>query len=235
MHFSVHYYVLLLNEKSNKLFEGFRDTLIEIANGGFPSEALVFPPASVESAQIENHLKKLYTEVNHLFVKFYGQDPLGLVLVGEKKNQSIFKSISTHAKQIIREVEGNYNTTSLHDLGQIVWSNVKESLAGTHEKAFQELGAAVSAKKVVSGVEEVWKMAISGSGTILLVEEDYHVKGSLVRIGRSWIISKQVDLREVFDDVVDKVIEKVLEMGGIVIFMENGELAEHRQIALIHH
>ncbi|UCE04644.1 MAG: hypothetical protein JSW07_13580 [bacterium] len=235
MHFSVHYYVLLLSEKSNKLFEGFRDTLIEIANGGFPSESLVYPPTPVEPTQIEIHLKELYKEVNQLFVKFYNQDPLGLVLVGEKKNQSIFKSISASEKEIIGEVEGNYDTTSLFDLGQIVWHVVKESLAGTRVDALQELDAAVRIKKVASGLEEVWQMANSGRGIILLVEEDYHVKGSIVKTDHSWIISEQVDIREVFDDVVDRVIEKVLEMDGTVIFLDSGLLAEHHQIALIRH
>ena len=235
MHFSVHYYVLLLSEESNKLFEGFRDTLIEIANGGFPSEYFAHPSNPVNPAQIEIHLKKFYKEVNKLFIKFYNQDPLGLVLVGEKKNQSIFKSISTHEKEIISEVEGNYVTTSLHDLGQIVWLNIKESLAGTRHKALQELDAAVNAKKVASGLEEVWQVANSGSRTILLVEEDYHVKGSFVKNDHSWIISEQVDLREVFDDVVDKVIDKVLKMKGTVIFLDSGSLAEHHQIALIRH
>ena len=233
MHFSVHYYALLLSEKSNKLFEGFRDTLIEIANGGFPSESFMHPLASIEPTQIEIHLKELYTQVNQLFVKCYNQDPLGLVLVGEKKNQSIFKSISAHEKEIIGEVEGNYDTTSLYYLGQIVWHVVKESLTGTCEKALQELDAAVSANKVVSGLEEVWQIAESEMGTILLVEDDYHVKGSIVKTDHSWTISEQVDLREVFDDVVDKVIDKVLKMKGTVIFLDNGLLAGHHRIALI--
>jgi len=235
MHFSTHYYVLLLTEKSNKLFEGFRDTLIEIDNEGFTSETFSSQSTPVEPSQSAVHLKKIYKEVNQLFIKFYNQDPLGLVLVGEQKNQSIFKSISTHKTEIIKEVEGNYDATSLHDLGQIVWSNVKESLAGTHKKAFQELDAAIRAKKVASGLEQVWQMANSMKETILLVEENYHVKGSIVKTDNSWIISEQFDIREVFDDVVDKIIEKVLEMGGNVIFLDSGSLAEQHQIALIHH
>ena len=233
MYFSLHYYVLLLSEKSSKLFEAFRDTLIEINNGGLSPESSVYPPTTVNPAQIEIHLEELYKEVYQLFVKFYKQDPLGLVLVGEKKSQTIFKSISAHNKETIREVEGKYDSTSLQDLGQIVWSNVKESLAGTHKEAFQKLDAAVRSHKVASGLEEVWQMANSGSDTILLVEEDYLVKGSIVRTNHSWIISEQVDIREVFDNVVDRVVEKVLEKNGIVIFLDSGLLAEHHKIALI--
>lgn len=234
MYCSLHYYVLLLSEKSSRLFEGFRDMLIEISNGGFPSE-FFFHASPLELPQVETHLTEFYKKVNQLFFKFYTQDPLGLVLVGEKKSKSVFKSISAGDIIIFCEVEGNYNSTSLNDLGQIVWANVRKVLAGTHEKAFRELAAAIRAQKVASGLEEVWLMANSMKGATLLVEEDYHVKGSIVITDHSWILSEQVDLREVFDDMVDRVIDKVLEMEGTVIFLENGSLAEHHQIVLIFH
>lgn len=234
MYFSVHYYVLQLNDKSTKLFEGFRDTLIEISNGGFPYKSSFYSPTFVEQTQIDNHLKELYKEVNRLFDKFYNQDPLGVVLVGEKRNQSIFKSILTDKKYIIREVEGNFSSICPDDLGRLIWSNVKETLAGTRERALRELALASSAKKVASGLEEVWQIADSGKGTILLVEDDFRMKGSIVKTAYSSIISEQVDIRKVFDDVVDQIIDRVLELGGTVVFLDNGLLAEHQRIALIY-
>ena len=160
MYFSVHYYILQLNDKSTKLFEGFRDTLIEISNGGFPYKSSFYSPPSVEQTQIDNHLKELYKEVNRLFDKFYNQDPLGVVLVGEKRNQSIFKSILTDKKYIIREVEGNFSSICPDDLGRIIWSNVKELLAGTHVDASLELVHVLNAKKVASGLEKVWQKGL---------------------------------------------------------------------------
>jgi len=66
-----------------------------------------------------------------------------------------------------------------------------------------------------------------------LVEEDYRVKGSIDKTDRSIMPSERIDIRDVFDDVVDVIIEKVLETGGKVTFMDGGSLKNHRRIALI--
>ncbi len=235
MHLSIHYYVLALGRTSNKLYEGFRDMLIEIENEGFP---LNFTPGLSSSANLihnEKLLWEFYKKLDQFFTTFYNQDPLGLVLVGEKRNQSIFRSISTHAKNIFGGLEGDYETTSAHDLGQIVWPIVREALSGNRKRALRELDEAVSARKVVSGIDEVWRLANSAIRTDLLVEEDYHVKGSIVKTDHSWMILQQVDLREVFDDVVDNIIEKVLKTKGAVVFLESGSLAAFQRIALILH
>ncbi|MBN2089770.1 hypothetical protein JW964_09155 [candidate division KSB1 bacterium] len=235
MHFSIHYYVLTLGKTSNKLYEGFRDMLIEIRNDGFP---LKFTPNVSSSANLipnEKRLWAFYKKLDHLFTTFYIQDPLGLILIGERRNQSIFRAISPHDKNIIGTLEGNYETTSARDLGQIVWPIIREALSGNRERALRKLNQAVSAHKVVSGLEEVLQSANSGRCSDLLVEENYHLKGSIVETGVSWMILQQVDLREVFDDVVDNVIEKVLKTNGTVIFLENGTLASFKRIALILH
>jgi len=233
MHPSIHYYVLSLGAKSNKLFEGFRDTLIEIENGGSPLDPTANPSYPAEPTERQKLLREFYKKVDQFFAIFYNQDPLGLVLVGKKMNQSIFRSVSAHDKDIFGGLEGNYEATSTHDLGQIVWPIVREALSGNRERALRELDEAVCAQKVVSGLDQVWRMANSVKGSTLLVEEDFHKKGTIVKTDQSWMILEQVDIREVFDDVVDCVIEKVLETGGTVIFLDSGSLAAHQRIALI--
>jgi hypothetical protein len=59
------------------------------------------------------------------------------------------------------------------------------------------------------------------------------VRGSIRKTDHSLIPSKHVDLREVIDDVVDLIIEKALNMGGTVIFLNNGSLLKLEPIALI--
>lgn len=233
MHPSIHYYILSLGRKSNKLFEGFRDTLIEIENGGFPLDPTANPSYPAEPTERQKLLREFYKKIDQFFAIFYNQDPLGLVLVGEKMNQSLFRSVSAHNKDIFGALEGNYEATSVHDLGQIIWPIVRESLSGNRERALRELDKAVSSQKVISGLDQVWSSVNSVKGSTLLVEENYRMKGSIVKTDQSWMILEQVDIREVFDDVVDRVIEKILETGGNVIFLDSGSLAAHKKIALI--
>ncbi len=89
-------------------------------------------------------------------------------------------------------------------------------------------------KKVVSGIEAVGQFVETGTDdSTLYVEEDYHVKGSIRKTDHSLILSKHVDIWEVIDDVVDIIIEKVLKMGGNVIFLNSGSLIKLERIALI--
>ena len=97
-----------------------------------------------------------------------------------------------------------------------------------------DLAKAAKAKKMVSGISAVGQYAETEIGSTLYVEENYHVKGSIRKTDHSLILSKHVDIWEVIDDVVDLIIEKVLKMGGTVIFLNGGALMKLERIALIH-
>mgnify|MGYP001100845428 CR=1 FL=1 len=47
------------------------------------------------------------------------------------------------------------------------------------------------------------------------------------------ITPEELDIREVIDDTVDAIIEKVLGKGGKVIFLGSGSLTKLRRIALV--
>jgi hypothetical protein len=73
----------------------------------------------------------------------------------------------------------------------------------------------------------------SETGATLFVEEDYHVRGSIHETEQSLVYSRDVDIREVLDDAVDAIIEKVLETSGNVVFLDGGSLIEYQRIALL--
>jgi len=230
---SIHYYVLSLSEQTSRLYEGFRDKLIDIQDTNFPFEFSIDAGRFVKPASKNTQLRVFFHRTDQHFTSYYEQDPLRLVVVGEKSNLTIFKSMTTHRDAIIGMIEGDYTATSPHDLGKIVWSIIKEAIAGTNENALHDLATADEAKKVVFGIEAVGKLAETETGSTLYIEEDYHVKGSIRKIDHSLIISKHVNLLEVIDDVVDIIIEKVLKMGGTVIFLNSGSLIKFERIAII--
>ena len=98
------------------------------------------------------------------FDHYFRQDPLRLVVVGEKKNLSIFESVTSHQDVLTGKVEGDYTATSPHDLGKIVWPIVKEVMAGTGEKAMHDLEAAESSQNVASGIDAVATFGGLGGG-----------------------------------------------------------------------
>ena len=229
MQLSIHYYVLSLSKNMSRLYEGFRDKLIDIDDGKFPfKNAPVTNPNSNDT-----QLQEFCRLIDQHFAHYFKQDPLGLVLVGEPGTLSMFEALKTRQDIVIGVVPGDYNDTSTHDLGKIVWPVVKHAIVGVQKHAMQELALAVRMKKIVTGIDAVGFSVEIEPGSILYVEEDYHVKGSIQRTKQSVTISKQVTILQVIDDVVDIIIENVLQSGGSVIFLENGSLTQFGRIALI--
>ncbi len=227
---SIHYYVLSLSEQTNRLYEGFRDKLIDIQNTNFPFENAF---DSGNPASKETRLREFFQQTDQRFAHYYEQDPLRLVALGEKGNLTIFKALMTYRDVLIGMVEGDYTATSPHDLGKIVWPVVKETIAGANKNAMRDLATAAKTNKVVSGIDAVGRSVETETCSTLYVEEEYHVKGSIRKTDHSLILSKHVNLLEVIDDVVDVIIEKVLQMGGTVIFLNSGSLIKLQRIALI--
>lgn len=216
---STHYYVLSLGERTNRLYEAFRDTLIDIENTWFP---LVSSRSPSQPDLNETQLRTLMLRVDHHFAHYYAQDPLGVVLTGNMRNKSMFESLTQHAGVIIGRTDGEHSATSLTDLGSIVWPIVKGVMANAGQKIERELEAAALARNIAVGMDAVVDSVDAGVGATLLVEEGYRVSPP-----------QGVSVLDDDDNVVDSVIDKVLALGGNVIFMEDASLEKFKSIALI--
>jgi hypothetical protein len=230
---SAHYYVLFLSERISTLFEAFRDMLIDIQNKSFPLESSSEIRNTTEPNLRNSQLREFIRTADRHFDHYFRQDPLPLVVVGERKYLSIFESVTSHQGALMGRVEDDYTATSPHDLGKIVWPVVKEVLAGTSEKAMHDLEAATNSRSVVSGIEAVAHIAGTEMGGTLFVEEDYRMKGGIRKTDDSLFLSEDLDLQEVIDDVVDAIIDMVLKKDGNVVFMDSGSLITLQRIAFI--
>jgi hypothetical protein len=230
---TTHYYVLVLGERTSRLYEAFRDTLIDIRNKAFPIESSVVGPGPDDPASDSGRLLEFIRTADRHFEHYLRQDPLRLVVVGEKKHLAIFDTVTVHRDALLGSVEGDYAAASPHDLGKIVWPIVKKVMAGTNGKAMHDLETAESSRNVASGIDAVAHLAGSGTGDTLFVEEDYHMKGGIRETDHSLIKAEDLDIQESIDDAVDAIIEKVLDKGGSVVFLGSGSLARLRRIALV--
>lgn len=232
MHLSTHYYVLSLNQQICRLYEGFRDTLIDIQNGGFPFE-LQAGPKGIRSTTADSPLQEYFIEVDKRFSPFYEQDPLCLILLGKAKHMTLFKSISAYQETVIGTVNVDQQATEPDKLGENIWLVVKQALAGANQKTIQDLLAVQDASNVAVGIEAVGQWAHSGRGSALFVEEDYHVKGRFREIDYALTISEEMDIRDINNDAVDLVIDQVLAVGGKVVFVNKGALESFQRMAML--
>ena len=238
---SPRYWVLALSEKPTRLYEGGRETLVEITEGGFPmthtgpggAESLPGGAGVRKSAYRDERHRQFFRQVDAAFKPFMADDTLPLVIVGVDRYLAFFNEVSAHAGDIITTVTGSHDKTSPHELGKLVWPLVEANLRERKRQALADLEKAVNERKFVSTVGEAWRLAHEGRGRLLLVEEDYHYPARVDESGRHLTAAEDVTAPDVMDDAVDELIETVLEFKGQVIFVDNGDLAEHQRIALI--
>jgi len=84
---------------------------------------------------------------------------------------------------------------------------------------------ALNAGKLVHGLDAVESMAARKNCRLLVVEKDFKAPDP----AKARLNTPHFYIR----DTVDMIIQKVLENGGDVEFLENGMLAAHGGIALI--
>jgi hypothetical protein len=230
VHLSTHYYVLCLGEQRSSLYECFSDTLIDVHNKAFPVVASVDGGALTDDSD-EARMLDLMRTVDQRFDLYYEADPLRLIVVGDRRLRSAFRSVTSHGGIVVGEADGDHTATSLSNLGQIVWPIVKDAMSGLRDAARLDLEAAERTNRLAAGLQEVGSYLDVGGR--LLVDEDYHVTGSLLRLERTLVVSHERDVREPIDDVIDTIVESILETGGSVVFMKADSLKKQHGIALI--
>jgi hypothetical protein len=235
------YWVLALSEQPTRLYEGTRETLVEIQSEGFPmthegpggEQALPGGFGVQRSAHRDERHRQFFRAVDNALKPFLADDPLPLALVGVDRFLAFFTEVTSHQEAILTTIQGSHDKTSAYELGQLVWPPVKAALAERRQQYLVELENAVGAQKVASTAGEVWRFASEGRGQLLLVEEDFHFPGRLDESGLHLLPADDPTAPDVIADAVDEIIETVLSKGGRVIFTENSQLAKFQRIALI--
>jgi len=98
----------------------------------------------------------------------------------------------------------------------------------------RRLDEAESNNRLVVGFNKVWDEAVHHHGILFVVEKDYRYSG--YSASKEEIVSQYIApfaRYSYIKDAVDDIIEKVLENGGDVEFVDKGVLKNYGRIALI--
>jgi len=91
-----------------------------------------------------------------------------------------------------------------------------------------------SQKKLAVGIQNVWREAVSRKGNLLIVEKNYIYAaehGGAAEV--IYPVGDPLNKYALIKDAVDEVIEKVIEYGGDIEFVDDGVLDNFEHIALI--
>lgn len=227
--------VLLLHTGCAHLYRGYADTLVPWRDG-FPLERTMGEAGMLESG--DGGVDAFLRRVDEALGRARERHPSPLVLAGSEPMVSQFRRGSRNLNRLAVSVTGRGAATPT-DLYARIRTGMEHYLRSREEEALSVLRSAETAStaRVVSGVEECWRIATAGRPAMLVVEEGYYVPalrgprgpvpvGELAEAaGGGW---------DRLHDLVDDLIETVIERGGWVAFARDGTLARHRRIALVH-
>lgn len=235
------YWTLVLSEQPTRLYEGTRDTLLEVQEGGFPMThegpggATALPGGfgvNVSAIRDERH-RQFFRAVDEALKPFLADDPLPLTVVGVDRFQAFFSEVTAHKNAILTTLLGSHDKTTPPELAKLIWPLVEAALAEQRQQYMVELDRAIGEQKVASTVGEIWRMAHEGRGRMLLVEEDFHYPGRVDETGFHLSPADDPTTPGFIEDAVDDIIETILSKQGRVVFIPNGQLETHQRIALI--
>jgi hypothetical protein len=234
------YLVLVLTGKKTKIYLGDNNTFVRIISNvpdhiaayknDIPERVSNFSdPSERKEVMLDKFLRHTDDGLN-ILLKSY---PFPLFIMGTSRVVGHFKKISRNNDNILGTVHGNYENTSEEEIRNALEPEIENWKVVKQKDLLHQLNLASGAGKLAFGIKKVWEEASSKRGKLLVVEKNYMYPAH--HSGENNIINREeISPRNKFyiKDAVDDVIEKVLENGGDVEFVDPGILKDYKQIAL---
>lgn len=143
-------------------------------------------------------------------------------ILGKSTILETFRSLTINSDSIIDFIPFSGSERDSPDIEKKLKPYFDQWANWQQQRALLHLSAAETTQRLTIGMSEVWKEAMHHNGKLLVVERDFYFDGFQPHNPYSYI-----------KDAVDDIIEKVLEAGGEVEFVEPGKLTDFGKIALI--
>jgi len=158
--------------------------------------------------------------------------PLPVFIIGSEKILGHFKKITKNQSAIIEYVHGGHEDLKETEIAKIIdphiadWNKVKQTTL------IKQIDKAIDDHKLAYGIKEVLDAAIHKNCRLLILEKDFTYP---INTAEDHEEKEKHESDHIFyvNDLVGAVIEKVLEFGGDVEFVDNDQLKDYNHIALI--
>lgn len=235
------YLLMLLSSKECRIYLGNSKDFVRIVSN-YPGSAEAYQnelPEKVAnfsdpSARKEIMMDKFLQHMDHSLDIILRSYRLPLFVMGTDRVIGHFKKITKHEKSVVGFIPGNYEEKTPEELRSVLAPYISDWNKVMQQDIINQLEAAADKKKLVTGMKNVWKEAVNNRGRLLIVEKNYMYAAE--QGGEKDIIYKTTETgshHSYIKDAVDDAIEKVLEGGGDVEFVEPGVLTQYEHIALV--
>lgn len=235
------YLVLLLNGKESGMYLGNSNTFVKIVSDT-PESEYDYINETPERVANFSDISRRKEIVRDKFL-YHIDNTLGIILnayhlplfvLGTEKIVGHFKKLTKHATAVIEYVHGNYAESTLEQLKEILEPHIADWEKVIQKDLLNQLEEAADIKRLAVGIRDVWREAINHNGRLLVLEKNYMYAAEYGSVDD--VINKAVKPYSKFSnikDAVDDVIEKVLESGGDVEFVDKDVVKDYHHIAMV--
>ena len=235
------YLVLHISGKESRIYLGNSTSLVRIVSNtpesvnayanDLPEKVANFSDLSArKEVMMEKFLKHIDNSLNIILQAYQ----LPLFVLGTERILGHFKSLTKHAGLVVDYIPGNYEDISFEELKVVLAPSISDWKKVKQKDILNRLDEAASKKKLAFGIKDVWKEAMSKKGRLLVVEKNFQYAAHLGS-GANLLeaLEEPYNKFSYIRDAVDDVMEKVLENGGDVEFVDTEVLKGYGHIALI--
>jgi hypothetical protein len=227
--------VLTISGKMERLYEATCNKMqlilsnkIEQIKRDLPEPVSNFTDAnSVKETTLKKFLHYIDLQLSNVLSIY----PLPLFLMAPKKTAGYFQQLAKHGKNITGFIHGDFDDATESELLKALepqlsnWKEIKE------KHIMNRLKLAADEGQLIKGINDVWIQVSRKHKQFLVVEKDFYCGAFITQTGEVIFSEEFQRNKPVVRDAVDNIIEKVLEGGGDVEFVD--ELKDFSKIALI--
>jgi len=235
MHQEASYYVLVISRQQARLIEAYNDKVVFEDSSIFPIiNALYTTDKKALSTNKGTDIlfEEFFNSVDKSLQNILKENPLPILLATEQRNFEYYKKIADNKQIILGFINRNRDDEKAHHIIPDAWEVVKQVTLEKNAARLKELDIAISARKFLSDINDIWNAINQGRGQTLFVKKDYFQAGIIKDDVITLIEQEEVSNKECIDDIVDELIEMNLSYGGDIVFIENNALDTYNNLVL---
>jgi peptide subunit release factor 1 (eRF1) len=228
------YSVLVLSLQDAKLFEGCREDLYEVRGHGFPAEnkgaggASKVPggPGVNRTAAVDDSRSRFVRECLDKVAAIPGQ-PAQIIVTGTEEILSAMAEQIPATLDLMATLAGNYTLENPAALGKKAFEALRDARRIHAQDLLDRLDKARSAQRWESGVQAIAPLALDGRVELLVCGFDHEAPGRFDESTRSMVLIERPHDWKDSDDAVEWIVQRVLQSGGTVRFIEDDLLGDN--------
>ncbi len=235
------YLVLLIRENESVIYFGHSSSLVRIVSNqpelinydakDYLNEGFGFSEnSSLKKISIIRFLNQIDNSLPIILPAYR----LPLFVVGTESLLGHFKLLTKHAGMVVDFLLINDEKISNDALNEVLLPSISDWKKVKQKDILNRLDQAASKNKLAIGMTNVWREAMKRKGRLLVVEKNFKYAAQL---GNGTDLLEELlapyNKFSYIRDAVDDVMEKVLENGGDVEFVDAEVLKDYQHIALI--